>query len=127
MKCAPSSKTGATLTLIGLLLWLSPASAFEACLPASATFASSNSTTVQHVTISADKNIVKHSLAVIIYWINQSGNLQRHGQLYPGQNYTVKSYDGHKWVAKDAHNQCQYYTVVAGQWNIFHIKYDEGP
>lgn len=103
------------------------AAAFEACQPESPLFVSSNSSEAINMSVSADKNVGKHSLAVIIYWINQQGKHVRHHQLFPGQSYQVKTYDGHKWVAKDAHDQCMYFTAQKNQWNIFHIKYDEGP
>lgn len=61
--------------------------------------------------------------AVSIYWIDFDGQIQEYAGLLPGESWSVDSYVGHLWLAKDFDATCHGGVIEVGPGeNVFDIR-----
>lgn len=111
------------LAVSGLLAGTAPGSAangdtgWEMCVTDG--LKSSNSSTAVPVTFIPKAELNSWTPWLDIFWIDQNGKAVFYKKVKPGENYSIKSYDGHEWMVKTKDEQCKYFTVKKGPFNWF--------
>ena len=95
----------ALATLISLTGSSQAETSFEMCQPESRSYASPLSFKSTTIRFEVSPNFGR---SVMIYWINLDGSFRLGRVVWPGQALTQKTFQGHKWVAKNL-DGCAYF------------------